>query len=138
MDGTDLERSLLDLPRGKVVDVVIDREGREQTLQLTVGVGKSAAIPVAAISQQLDVKSTTAEKTTEAPQVNINVVSAAEESVMNRAWDLLGLRLENLNEVGPCGDRQQSISRSSQARAIQWRSESCLGAFGERRFSVCE
>jgi serine protease Do len=108
MDGTDLERSLLDLPRGKVVDVVIDREGREQTLQLTVGVGKSAAIPVAAISQQLDVNITTAEKTTEAPQVNINVVSTAEESVMNRAWDLLGLRLENLNEV----DRVEIASKA--------------------------
>ncbi len=108
MDGTDLERSLLDLPRGKVVDVVIDREGREQTLQLTVGVGKSAAIPVAAISQQLDVNITTDEKTTEAPQVNINVVSAAEESVMNRAWDLLGLRLENLNEV----DRVEIASKA--------------------------
>ena len=41
LDGTDLERSLLDLPRGKVVDVIVARDGREQTLQLTVGVGKA-------------------------------------------------------------------------------------------------
>ncbi len=39
-DGTDLERSLLDLPVGKVVDVVLNRDGRDQTLQYTVGVGR--------------------------------------------------------------------------------------------------
>lgn len=41
-DGTDLERSLLDLPVGKVVDVVLNRDGRDQTLQYTVGVGRPA------------------------------------------------------------------------------------------------
>ena len=45
LDSTDLERSLLDLPRGKVVDVVVARDGREQTLQLTIGVGKSNGTP---------------------------------------------------------------------------------------------
>lgn len=43
-DGTDLERSLLAMPRGKVVDLVLQREGREQTLQFTIGVGKSPVI----------------------------------------------------------------------------------------------
>ncbi len=99
LDGTDLERSLLDLPRGKVVDVIVVRDGRDQTLQLTVGVGKPSGIPVAAISQHADVNVVADSKTTEAPRVTMNVVSAAEEGVMNRAWDLLGLRLENLNEV---------------------------------------
>ena len=99
VDGTDLERSLLDLPRGKVVDVIVVRDGRDQTLQLTVGVGKPPGIPVAAISQKSDVNVAADPKTTEAPRISMHVVSEAEAGVMNRAWDLLGLRLENLNEV---------------------------------------
>lgn len=101
-DGTDLERSLLDLPRGKVVDVVVMREGREETLQLTVGVGKANATPVAAISKQSDVHVHVvgnSKRTAEVPVVASNIVSETEQSVMNRAWDLLGLRLEKLNEA---------------------------------------
>ncbi len=96
LDGTDLERSLLDLPRGKVVDVVVTREGREQTLQLTIGVGKAAGVPVAAVSQQQDVDiSESSSQTSEAPLVS---VADPEQSVMNLAWELLGLRLESLSE----------------------------------------
>ncbi|MBC7967061.1 MAG: trypsin-like peptidase domain-containing protein [Fuerstia sp.] len=108
LDGTDLERSLLDLPRGKVVDVIVVRDGRDQTLQLTVGVGKPTGIPVATISQNRDVNVTTDPKTAEAPQVTMNVVSEAEQSVMNRACDLLGLRLEKLNDV----DRAEIASKA--------------------------
>ncbi len=100
LDGTDLERSLLDLPRGKVVDVIVARDGREQTLQLTVGVGKPTGTPVASISQQSDVYvSSNPEQKAEASVDARNVVTEAEQSVMNRAWDLLGLRLEKLNEA---------------------------------------
>ena len=108
LDGTDLERSLLDLPRGKVVDVIVVRDGRDQTLQLTVGVGKPPGIPVAAISQQSDVNIAAGPKTTEVPRINMNVVSEAEAGVMNRAWDLLGLRLEKLNEA----DRMEIASKA--------------------------
>ena len=108
MDGTDLERSLLDLPRGKVVDVIIVRDGRDQTLQLTVGVGKTIGIPVAAISQQSDANITINPQSTEAARVTINVGSEADAGVMNRAWDLLGLRLENLNEV----DRLEIVGKA--------------------------
>jgi len=73
LDGTDFERSLLDLPRGKVVDVIVARDGREQTLQLTVGVGKPTGTSVAAISQQSDVQvSGSPEQTAEAPRVARN------------------------------------------------------------------
>ena len=96
LDGTDLERSLLDLPRGKVVDVVVARDGREQTLQLTIGVGKPAGVQVAAVSQQQDVVvSKPVTKTAEAPSV---AVADPGQSVMDRAWELLGLRLESLSE----------------------------------------
>jgi serine protease Do len=100
LDGTDLERLLLDLPRGKVVDVVVSRDGREQTLQLTIGVGKPASIPVVGVSKQTDVDhSTDNQKTVEVPIVTKKAVSDAELLVMNRAWDLLGLRLGNLSET---------------------------------------
>lgn len=97
LDGTDLERSLLDLPRGKVVDVIVARDGREQTLQLTVGVGKPTGIPVAAVSQQQDVVISNRPAAT----VDATVVSLAdsEQSVMSRAWELLGLQLEALSEA---------------------------------------
>lgn len=99
-DGTDLERLLLDLPRGKVVDVVVSRNGQEQTLQFTVGVGRPAGIPVIAVSTQTDSdQSLGSQKTVEVPVVANNVVLDAEQLVMSRAWDLLGLRLENLSET---------------------------------------
>jgi len=99
IDGTDLERLLLDLPRGKVVDVIISRDGHEQTLQLTVGVGKPAGTPVVGVSKQTDLdQSIGSQKTVEVPVAAKSVVSDTEELVMNRAWDLLGLRLENLSE----------------------------------------
>ncbi len=100
IDGTDLERLLLDLPRGKIVDVIISRDGNEQTLQLTVGVGKPTGTPVLGVSKQVDVENLTGnQKTVEVPVAAKNVVSDAEQLVMNRAWDLLGLRLENLSET---------------------------------------
>jgi len=100
LDGTDLERSLLDLPRGKVVDVIVAREGREQTLQFTIGVGKVPGTPVASVSQHSDVRIVDPpKKTAEVPRIAANTVSEAEQNVMRRAWDLLGLRLENLNEA---------------------------------------
>lgn len=99
IDGTDLERLLLDLPRGKVVDVIISREGHEQTLQLTVGVGKPTGTPVVGVSKQADLdQSIGSQKTVEVPVAARRLVSDTEELVMNRAWDLLGLRLENLSE----------------------------------------
>lgn len=98
-DGTDLERSLLDLPRGKVVDVVLTRDGREQTLQFTVGVGKQSATPVAAVSQQEVVVAETERTTDGIPAIQTSPPISPEEQVMLRAWELLGLRLENLTDA---------------------------------------
>ena len=68
-DGTDLERSLLAMPRGKVVDLVLQREGREQTLQFTIGVGKSPMI-AQPTAQDSEVTVATAEKKTEQVQAS--------------------------------------------------------------------
>ncbi len=117
-DGTDLERSLLAMPRGKVVDLVLQREGREQTLQFTVGVGKSPAIDPST-AQGAEVTVASAEKKT--AQVPAAVVSQSttlpqpkpqpantEAQIMDRAWELLGLRLESLTDV----EKQEVTSRT--------------------------
>ncbi len=98
-DGTDLERSLLALPRGKVVDVLLHRDGREQTMQFTVGVGKQATIPAspATVSQGVAVAAPE-KKTASVPAVTVSQSNDREQQVMIRAWDLLGLRLEGLKE----------------------------------------
>ena len=114
LDATDLERSLLDLPRGKVVDVVLDRNGKEERLAFTVGAPSTAGAPVVAVSQP----STTgdlAPQSAELPTVSVSgkdlsaepdPVSAEKlataqdhEQILVRAWDLLGLRLAPLSEI---------------------------------------
>jgi serine protease Do len=104
LDGTDLERSLLDLPRGKVVDVVLTRDGREQTLQFTVGVGKQLVNPVAAVSQQEIIVADKSSSTKSVTSVDVKSPTASqsttsEAQIMKRAWELLGLRLEMLTDL---------------------------------------
>lgn len=115
-DGTDLERSLLDLPVGKVVDVVLQRDGREQTLQFTVGVGKAGTLPaIAAAAESTAAASAAAAETrtvsaTAAPEPTIAAGAApappaekmttrpAADPILEKAWELLGIRLEELND----------------------------------------
>ena len=117
-DGTDLERSLLAMPRGKVVDLVLQREGREQTLQFTIGVGKSPVI-AQSTAQNSEVTVATAEKkTAQVPAVNVSQTTTPPQSkpqsvnteaqIMDRAWELLGLRLESLSDV----EKQEVTSRT--------------------------
>jgi serine protease Do len=98
VDGTDLERSLLDLPAGRTVDIVLEREGREQIFQYTVGAGKIAATTVSPESESVTIAASqstaaevTAQKTPDATD------RPADEQVLTRAWDLLGLKLEPLS-----------------------------------------
>ena len=117
-DGTDLERSLLAMPRGKVVDLVLQREGREQTLQFTIGVGKSPVI-AQPTAQNSEVTVATAEKkTAQVPAVNVSQTTTPPQSkpqpgnteaqIIDRAWALLGLRLESLSDV----EKQEVTSRT--------------------------
>lgn len=99
-DSTDFERSLLALPRGKVVDVVLLREGREQTMQFTVGVGKQPVTTPAAAARQNDVVvAGTEAKSAEVPAKTVSQSSDPDAQILTRAWDLLGLRLELLSEA---------------------------------------
>ena len=106
------------MPRGKVVDLVLQREGREQTLQFTVGVGKSPVI-AQSTAQNSEVTVATAEKkTAQVPAVNVSQTNTPPQSkpqtvdteaqIMDRAWELLGLRLESLSDV----EKQEVTSRT--------------------------
>lgn len=124
-DGTDFERSLLDLPVGKVVDVVLTRDGRDQTLQYTVGVGKPGAAPVLSVSQAAvsptaggatgngEKQTAAATGGTQVPSVPPEAASESDKAnsavdpILTRTWDLLGLRLNAMDER----DRQQIRGR---------------------------
>lgn len=98
-DCTDLERSLLSLPRGKVVDLTLFRDGREQTMQFTVGVGRNAAATQPSAQQPDVVIAGTENKTAEIPTKTVSQSSDPDVQIMVRAWELLGLRLEVLSEA---------------------------------------
>lgn len=95
-DGTDFERSLLDLPRGKVVDVTLVREGKEQTMQFTVGVGKQTGI--AAAGQQDVIVAGREPRTAEIPTLPISQSATTEDPALARTWDVLGVKLAPLND----------------------------------------
>lgn len=110
-DCTDLERSLLTLPRGKVIDVRVMRDGREQTLPFTVGVGRHsvAAANPASITDQtvlppvesgvvVSTPKATETKTVEVPARPVSQSASADAEVLNRVWNLVGLRLEPLTD----------------------------------------
>lgn len=101
-DATDLERALLDLPRGKVVDVTLLRDGKEHTMQFTVGVGRQTAT-IAQNAAQQDVVVPGREQKTAAVNVSLqNPTTPAESNVepaVQRAWEILGLKLEPLTDV---------------------------------------
>lgn len=98
-DMTDLERSLLSLPRGKVVDLVLVRDGREQTMQFTVGVGKQIASSETAAQEPETVAANSERKSAEIPTLPVSRSNDPDVQIMNRAWELLGLRLEGLEEA---------------------------------------
>jgi len=96
-DGTDFERSLLDMPRGKVLDVLVVRNGQEQTLQFTVGVGKTTMTPaISASLSEVVVASNVAPKV---PAADPNGPRSTDQDILDRVWDLLGMRLESLTDT---------------------------------------
>ncbi|MCA9061599.1 MAG: trypsin-like peptidase domain-containing protein [Planctomycetaceae bacterium] len=136
-DGTDLERSLLGQPVGKVVDLVVQRGDQERTLHFTVGIGRpsGASASTTAVSQQATrpqqssrpSETVTAETSAATPtlpalplpqpaaapagktpslQVSQSTPSAdqaAGDPGLDRAWELLGIRLT------PIDDRDRAL-----------------------------
>lgn len=117
-DGTDLERSLLAMPRGKVVDLILQRDGREQTLQFTVGVGKAPVI-AQSTAENSEVTVATAEiRSAQLPAVSVSQTTIPSQpkprpanndaQIMDRAWEMLGIRLEPLSDP----EKQEVTSRT--------------------------
>ncbi|MBL8815429.1 MAG: trypsin-like peptidase domain-containing protein [Planctomyces sp.] len=150
-DGTDLERSLLDLPIGKVVDVVLQRDGREQTLQYTVGVGRPAsqngivAAPRNSSPDTRTVSSSSAPPVVadgELPVIGESAVAdvspsvqlpEAADPILGKAWELLGIRLDTLNT------QEQSLLRGRYKggmKVAQVRNDSLASRYGIRSGDV--
>lgn len=86
-DNADLERSLLDLPVGKAVDVDVDRNGKSVTLSFIVGQGQQVV--------------SNARHPTRSNQVPVRSVSNAVDSqnlspIRSRVQSLFGMTLVNL------------------------------------------
>jgi hypothetical protein len=81
--------------------VIVSRDGHEQTLQLTVGVGKPTGTPVVAVSKQSDVAimQLTSQKTRRSPVIAKSVVSDGRTTGDESSLGSAGLRLENLSET---------------------------------------
>lgn len=122
-DATDLERSLLDIPRGKVVEFIVERGGQRQSLPFTVGGATTSATQVVTVSRSPDevsVVTTGTVATSDDAAVALPAVeskpaveqrppvadAATDELTLARVWDLLGLRLE------PLGDSERTELQS--------------------------
>jgi serine protease Do len=122
VDGTDLERSLLDLPRGRIVDVVVDRDGRKQTLRFTVGVGRDPVPPVVTASRPATTVNTATPAVTQAARGTNSrpsppsaeppfaTAESSDEQAIARAWEILGLQLSPLSDA----EREEITSRTFQ------------------------
>ena len=112
-DGTDLERSLLDLPAGRVVDVVLERDGQPKTLQFIVSANSTNAMIASTVSSsssraETRTVSSTADATNAASRTETgsqntvveNGPTAADDSeeILAKVWEMFGARLESLDE----------------------------------------
>jgi serine protease Do len=100
-DGADWERALLNLPVGKVIDVQVDRDGRDVTMQFTVGVGRQSATAQDIAKTETATRIKSAQTVSATEQDRKPAVSAEQDSqdaVVERAWQLFGIRLNKLTE----------------------------------------
>ncbi|MEO2033755.1 MAG: trypsin-like peptidase domain-containing protein [Planctomycetaceae bacterium] len=89
-DNADWERSLLELPLGKGVDVTVDRDGESVAMQLTMG-----TVPRSPSQVTAHTASVTSGRST------IDSSATTEESVDNgsrKAWQRFGIRVADLSE----------------------------------------
>ncbi len=139
-DGTDLERSLLDLPAGQIVDVVLKREGQEQTLQFKVGAGRSGTTAVVAATRAdppIETKTVSSSSLPVLPAIESGSAvrpgavqsTLAGDPVLERTWELLGLRLAELDP----SDMQQVRGRyNGGMKIISVRNGSMAARYGMR------
>ena len=115
-DSADWERALLELPVGKVIDVQVARDGRDVTMQFTVGVGQSSGGRFVASqknnSTRIDTTQTVSVsnrpvakpvQTTQQPKK----AAPATDPVFEQVWQMFGIRLSELTDR----DRRQLSNR---------------------------
>jgi len=107
-DGTDLERSLLDLNPGEAVDLVLQRDGSRQSLKYIAGAA-SSTITAGSVATDVDSKATASVTTVALPESSsVNVAGPSEkaekksaatgDAVLTQVWELFGLRLMPLSD----------------------------------------
>ncbi|MEZ6040150.1 MAG: trypsin-like peptidase domain-containing protein [Planctomycetaceae bacterium] len=101
-DGTDLERSLLDIPAGRTLDVLVQRGGEEYTLSYTIGAGRSVGNSYVSAKSGSGLEAKTVSTTGPSlPVLTEPEATAAEptpDPVVARAWEMFGIRLEALDD----------------------------------------
>lgn len=87
-DGADWERSLLDIPVGKVLDVQVVRAGEPVSLKLTVGLGQRTASRPAVAAGGVPVRTVSTSTNT--------AIAPARETIRDKARRLYGFHLAPL------------------------------------------
>ena len=116
-DSADWERALLELPVGKVIDIIVGRDGRDVTMQFSVGVGRSGQSQMTAsknnsptridAAQTVSVSSRPVNKLELPQKQEEQTPSPSTDPVFERVWQLFGVRLSELPER----DRRQLGNR---------------------------
>ena len=95
VDATDLERALLDLPRGQAVDVKILRDGKELVRQLTVGSGQATADFGGSETVEV-IRRPETSNSAALPVLSVTKTAEVDDPALVRTWQVLGVRLRTL------------------------------------------
>lgn len=90
-DTADWERSLLDIPVGKVLDVEVIRDGEPVALKYTVGVGTDATAAVAKVPAKQTVS------VTNVSSIRTVAPKSTSESIRSRVHRMTGMQLTDLS-----------------------------------------
>ena len=97
-DGTDLERALLDQPKGQMVEVRLQRDGKEHVRQFTIGAGKNTAPQTASTSVEV-MRAAESTRTVALPAMSVSQTKSPEDPALIRTWEILGIRLQPLSSA---------------------------------------
>jgi len=106
-DATDLERALLDQPKGQSIEVRLKRDGKEQLRQFTMGAGRNSS-PLPASTSVEVMRAAESTKTVELPVLSVSQTQSKEDPALIRTWEVLGLRLQPLSR-----SEQQEITNKA-------------------------
>ncbi len=112
-DGVDFERALLGTPRGRSIDVVVQREGRPLTRQLQLGTAAATGTDIASVQprEKAETRRVAARPVSNPAASSTELTppaAATTDAGLDRAWAVLGVRLRPLSEA----ERLEVIGRS--------------------------